>query len=168
MGFYNIMLEGQQAEEYKARKAKAEEHNEKEFEKDAYRLMGKKAVNQVNQGKQPESFETPGDKYTDRYYKANPDYDKKYQHMGSQWAKDLDRLSDLRRGANAHNVASRELRRRDDGKEYIDGGEMIQYLHSVDSVNRHMRRHPDQWDGDKRIKTRSESGIFESVEFLND
>lgn len=38
---------------------------------------------------------------------------------------------------------------------------------NADAVNRHMRRHPDQWDGDKRIKTRSESGIFESVEFLN-
>lgn len=40
--------------------------------------------------------------------------------------------------------------------------------YDMETVNRHMRRHPDQWDGDKRIKTRSESGIFESVEFLND
>ena len=35
--------------------------------------------------------------------------------------------------------------------------------YAKDVANRNMRRHPDKWD-----KSHHESGIFESVEFLND
>ena len=58
-----------------------------------------------------------------------------------------------------------------DAKAAYDRADKAKYSYAADdadAINRHMRRHPDQWDGDKRIKTRSESGIFESVEFLND
>lgn len=37
-----------------------------------------------------------------------------------------------------------------------------------DVVNRHMRRHPEQWDGGKYIGPKKESSIFESVTFLNE
>ena len=137
MGFYNIMLEGEQAEAYKAKKAKEAEENEKaEAERVAKR-------NQA--GVKTQDFE-------DKFYEGD-----------SEARKDHNRFIDARkvvlrdedkRASNWRNTPMRDTK-----KAYTD---------DRDAVNRHMRRHPDQWDGDKRIKSRSESGIFESVEFLHE
>ena len=37
-----------------------------------------------------------------------------------------------------------------------------------DAINKHMRRHPDQWEDGKYIGPKKESSIFESVTFLNE
>ena len=35
-----------------------------------------------------------------------------------------------------------------------------------DAVNRNMRRHPERWDGDKPVKPKTESTIFDDVEII--
>ena len=35
-----------------------------------------------------------------------------------------------------------------------------------DAVNRNMRRHPERWDGDKPVKPKSESTIFDDIEIV--
>ena len=42
-------------------------------------------------------------------------------------------------------------------------------LMSTDAINRDMRRHPDRWKQDSKGKLhRESSGIFESVQFINE
>lgn len=141
MGFYNIILEGQQAEEYKARKAKEAEEKYKENEERVKRRLRS-------------GIKTQGD-FEDKYYNDDPDAIKDQDRFMN--AKKVVQRDDNSR-FNPATVYDRKFRGLD-GNAWAD---------DRDAVNRHMRRHPDQWDGDKRIKTRSEAcGIFESVEFLN-
>ena len=35
-----------------------------------------------------------------------------------------------------------------------------------DAVNRNMRRHPERWDGDKPVKPKTESTIFDNIEII--
>lgn len=177
MGFYNIVLEGQQAEEYKNKKAEGEiyektfghskEYMNRNFGKDFGGEKGKKGY---VDGGQYEKTDKDG---TDHYYPSgmvgarNNDKDIRVR----RWSKDPEDGSYVSHKPSVEDLERRDAARRvsarangdpnwDKGWGYDREGQ--------DVVNRHMRRHPDQWDGDKRIKTRSESGIFESVEFLND
>ena len=119
------MLEGEQAEAYKARKAKEVEANEAK----SYDSM-KDIERRISQT-------------------SNPKQIKNIQ--------------------NAMAVGMRDTSKRVNNGEDFALANASSYSRSYDAIARHMRRHPDQWDGSKRIKTRSEAcSIFESVEFLND
>ena len=171
MGFYNIMLEGQQAEEYLADRVRAEKAKEKEELEKAERRYGHTV------DKRP-----IGAKYS---APSNPNHASSSNQQLQQ---------DINRHRNAAEVFDRRLEQEDDEgklgdrmakidpslkrkmededyiptrKDIIKQNHQGGFYDDIDAINRHMRRHPDQWGGDKRIKTRSESGIFESVEFLN-
>lgn len=140
MGFFNIYNEGQQAEEYKARKAKEAEEKEK--------AEAERVNRRIQAGTQ-----TKTQNFDDEFYSGNPSA-----------RKDHNRAIDARRVVlrdedhRAHNWRNTPMRYTK--QDYTD---------DRDAVNRHMRRHPDQWDWPNRIKTHSEAyGIFESVEFLNE
>ena len=160
MGFYNIVLEGQQAEEYLMRK-KAEEQNKKnaDIEHSTKREDNKVVRNLDNMTFKNISNNADNVEKRDRD-RRNLEYDvaiskanmasKKHGAFSDEAKKAYEDSSIKKK--NYNNYANAIFNDRD----------------STDSIERHMRRHPDQWDGDKRIKTRSESGIFESVEFLND
>lgn len=170
MGFYNIMLEGEQAEAYKKKKADEEwyertlghskEYMNRVYGKDFGGEKGKK-------GYYSGFYSKTDDKGIDHDYPAglvgdrNNDPNPRVSKDGT-WVRHGKSVEDAKRQKAARMVSGRINGdpKWEEGWGYDRG--------DVDVINRHMRRHPDQWDGDKRIKTRSESGIFESVEFLND
>ena len=197
MGFYNIMLEGEQAEEYKKRKSeeakKAEEsiiNNDRRagyiqrtrdvkkgtlVDTDPTRV--KNGIHNVyNRGEHDEiskEINTPRSGYTNSVVKQETDIDKHYwddNHRDGAVHKYQSQTiyspskEDKARDKAAQKVAKRATK----PGLFPDIDKQRETDIARDAVNRHMRRHPDQWDGDKRIKTRSESGIFESIEFLND
>lgn len=136
MGFYNIYTEGQQAEEYKARKDKEAEEKEKaEAERINRRLQA---------GVKTQNFE-------DEYYDGNPSARK--DHNRAIDARRVVLRDEDKRATNWRNTPMRYTK-----QDYTD---------DRDAVNRHMRRHPDQWDGPNRVKSES-YGIFESVELLDE
>lgn len=182
MGFYNIMLEGEQAEAYKARKAKEAEKEIKDKEKDYQRsltdyarMMGDtdterryglgksgnrydsgKSVNFHNSGK---SRETHSVRYDDekRQYVPNGDYrvdivDKDDVQVDAS-------NDDIKRQKYATQAAKRAVK----PGLFPDNETKRQLDLARDAVNRNMRRHPEKWN-----KSHHEQGIFESVEFLND
>ena len=105
MGFYNIVLEGQQAEEYKARKAKEAKnakHNEQYYRNKRYdednvyateRLYG---INRYDQTKNVSGRTIPFDKLGG-FPKSDEEYEKRYASYGR----------DLERQKNADVVAKR-------------------------------------------------------------
>lgn len=137
MGFYNIYTEGEQAEAYK-RKKEAEEAKAKEQEE---KRRCRYASNEQPGARQHISGYTKlGTPITDGPTKE----DKK---------RDKDTSKAAKRAIKGENFESPEE------KEY-------QYNIAKDAANRHMRRHPDQWKRGHHIGPKSESGIFESIEFL--
>ena len=161
MGFYNIYTEGQQADEYRARKAREEkEQNDKVLNRNYGKDIGgeKKAKGRDNSGdyvktdKDGTEHVYPsgviGNKNRDTRFEGEDDIGKYKFHSYSHEDK-------LRRDA-ARNAANRN--NNNNGWKHTD----------ADAINRHMRRHPDQWDGDKYIGPKKECGIFESVEFIDE
>lgn len=185
MGFYNIMLEGEQYAKYRARKD-METHAAEWKDQEKLRTIDKRAgYSGITDWDNPKYVGKPFNRTWINTGKNNPD--------------PVVQIDSKRSGYTNHNVGAGEY-------QYDDGttAETIKYSPTSedkkrdkaaekvakritkpglfpdidkkremdltrDAVNRHMRRHPDQWDGDKRIKTRSEAcGIFESVEFLKD
>ena len=143
MGFYNIYIEGQQAEEYKARKAKEAEEKEKA---EAERKAKRYDPNNLRIG-----------------MKNDEDVSGAFRTMNAQIANSHD--SDRRmRDILSPNVSMRK-------KENIVHStprKIDDILMHTDAIQKHMKRHPEQWDGDKYIGPKKENcGIFESVEFLN-
>lgn len=146
MGFYNIMLEGQQAEEYKARKAKEAEDKEKaEDERKAKRYN-------ITPGQQQFGM------------KNGEDYESALRTFNASKANfnDVNKRGDK---IKSPNVSMKEKEGLIKGSpRTIDDINM-----HTDAIQKHMKRHPEQWDGDKYIGPKKEScGIFESVEFLNE
>lgn len=158
MGFYNIVLEGQQAEEYKARKAKEAEEKEKAeaerrerryggLKRDDYaHFVGSKAnIDDLKKADAAKS-EDERDKLEDRYDRHSRDDSRRTQAAS----------------AVVNNIHYNKGNRGTDKDQwYIDH----------DAVNKDMRRHSDRWKASNKystLHTQRESGIFESVEFLND
>lgn len=144
MGFFNIYNEGQQAEEYKARKAKEAEEKEKaEAERKARRYN----TDDLRIGmKNDEDYEGAMRTYRAQTVNSN-DSDKRMRAM----------LSPNVSMNKKENIIKSTPRKMDD------------ILMHTDAIQKHMKRHPKQWDGDKYIGPKKESyGIFESVEFLNE
>ena len=187
MGFYNIILEGQQAEEYKKRKAEEEKATEDESKKNADRRAGKNGVYKHNIFKGTQNWHKYDDGSID-VHSGTRSGSKNNEHNTKSDIKDwkygiYDQDGKIEEERVAPNLrfynASKEDKDRDKAAQRVakrathpgvfpNEDKKRETDIARDAVNRHMRRHPDQWDGDKRIKTRSESGIFESVEFLND
>ena len=157
MGFYNIMLEGEQAEEYLMRK-KAEEKKKE----DANKKHAETRVLRKGHDTSSADIRNNASNVEKRDYdRRNLEYDVA--------------ISKADMAAKKHGIFSDEA-----NKAYKDRSvkkknynnytnAIFNDMDSTDSIERHMRRHPDQWEGSKRIKTRSEAcGIFEYVEFLNE
>lgn len=126
--FDNIaFLEGEQAEEYKARKAKEKEEARDKEEDRVYRR---------NRGSE-NWYKDP--KFRN-HYKDQPAYAHK-QHDIHDKAVDIERKNNPK------------------GSAWMSHDDAMQYYRNIDGIKRHMRRHPDQY---------KESGLFESVQFIND
>lgn len=122
--FENISFinEGEQAEEYKARKAREKE----EAENKAYDRMERRKFH-----------------YGDKYSLKGGNSDNIYE--------------DINRDDKRSEIVKREWRRRKDAGQPIPN--MVDRHNMNDALNRHIRRYPDQY---------KESGIFESVSFINE
>lgn len=176
MGFYSIMLEGEQARKYLVDKQMKEYNDdEKEYERSEEREKHKAASSdnsEIRKHAQEVNARDAAGKYadfrladikadkakstergaSDKYFHNN-DYTQS-ERLRTEYKKaekESDKAEETRERAHAN--YSNAIHKQDD---------------AIDAIERHMRRHPDQWEGSKRIKTRSESGIFESVEFLNE
>ena len=138
MGFYNIVLEGEQAEAYKAKKAKEAEEKEKaERERLDHRYKGLDRSYGCNR--------TVGSQATENHYNRNKSYE------------------DQRRHGHSYYMANKYAY---DNSGFMGIYDQDEYNKTFDAVNKHMRRHPDLYPD--RLKVSKESNIFESVEFLND
>lgn len=171
MGFYNILFEGQQADKYLADKVRAEKAKEKEELERAERRYGH-TIDGHPIGAKYDSQNNPNRSFTSKKQRQK-DEDRSINSM-LVFNRKIDQEyenEDYRRMENIDPVLRRKAENEDytpTRKEVIKQNHQAGAYDDTDAINRHMRRHPDQWDGDKRIKIRSESGIFESVEFLND
>lgn len=137
-----FLNEGEQAEEYKKRKAEEADRKEKEEKERVNRRFG-------NHG-----FRDGGGRkgIEDRY------------NMGTETEHDIE---DDHRFVNANKAAVRDdYKRAANWKNTPMRDTKADWHYSQDAIDKHMRRHPEQWDGDKYIGPRKESSIFESVEFI--
>ena len=200
MGFYNIFIEGQQAEEYKARKA-AEVVTKKKEEDDHFnKRYGRMIQNDDDTTKVGNRY-TPqmvanssSNPNTEKGMKRDiermdnaaevlarvpefkkldtmtisPDEAQKKYGLTDREKQAIEILQSVRKGQTKYDSVNFDALYNDINNASIKIAKNAGMFTTADAINKHMRRHPDQWDGDKRIKTRSESGIFESVEFLND
>lgn len=179
MGFYNIILEGQQAEEYKKKKAEETEKEDDDLHKRYNRHLS--TLDRTLKGYNANGHYWKKDDNNEKHYypasirdignKNNGTIDdgamKHYGPKNGGYYKHNPSKEDDRRDTHAAHVAQRYLP--DNDCSYDEKLKSYEYLRDKDTINRHMRRHPDQWEGSKRIKTRSEAcGIFGSVEFLNE
>jgi ankyrin repeat protein len=68
---------------------------------------------------------------------------------------------DDERSKNASNFTKRVHSNSDNG--FFD---KLEKMGTYDAVNRNMRRHPERWDGDKPVKPKTESTIFDNIEII--
>ena len=176
MGFYNIVLEGQQAEEYKARKAKESEKAEEEYYKAIRRSKRKEQDPKSAEIRKNAEWVEKGDniarnhaaKYTElEKEKAANEYHSAFQQNLHTIGTSENKSARNRLSSATDNYTQASDRAR---KAYWNAhyGTRNPYgdPDSADAIERHMRRHPEQWEKANRI---SEAyGLFESVEFLND
>lgn len=167
MGFYNIYTEGQQAEEYKARKAKeAEEEKQKAIDyykggrltrnedlipvlRDENRRLSDivSTIHTVRDDKNSgKATKKDVDKYVDKYME-------KYKNL---------------RNAGYHHSFPKEGIKAGDG--YVQKTSDYTYKQDLAAaaIAKDKRRHPDRWKRGEDGQLHREQGIFESVEFLND
>ena len=132
-----IVLEGEQAEEYKRRKAEEKARKEKEEEERDHRRYD-------------------NDRYGNKYTSSNPNYKKIIRDALNGDDKASDRWDEMR---------TNDDRRMDDAaykanKQYYNGSRPMnskENRYAIDATNKHMRRHPEQY---------KESSIFDGVEFV--
>ena len=137
MGFYNIYTEGEQAEAYKRKKEAEKAKAEEQEERHRFRYG---------------SDEQPGAKQ----------HVSGYTKLGTPIS-DGPTKEDKKRDKDASKAAKRAIK----GEKFESPEEKASQDNlAKDAANRHMRRHPDQWKRGHHIGPKSESGIFESVEFL--
>ena len=180
MGFYNIMLEGEQAEAYKKKKAAEAEEKRKEYD-DSSRTTAKDTttfsrnfMNQHNKrgmGNWDQlNYHTPSQDHIDNKLAGSKisSVSDKHKEADKQW--------DIHHGdkaIKAAEVVGRDQKQRDYENYWGDSrrpeGNIKDTTYAVDAVKKDMRRHPERWKRGKDGQMyREEVGIFESVEFLND
>ena len=124
-----FVLEGEQADAYKAKKAKEKSDRESaERKQSSTRYDGK-------------------DNYGNKYTKQNPNYqkDKKAALNGDDdaWDRvDREKSKDSRRMTNAANKANKDYYTDNDKKRRPMNSD--QNARAIDATNRHMRRHPEK------------------------
>ena len=169
MGFYNIMLEGQQADKYLADKARVQREKEKkDFERSERRLNKYENIIGEPNAKDPNDSQEKREKDAKRVEAASKVSDRRLDWENDQIMPGKVRASNMDPVLAAKLAHQSEIDKPMSRKDAVKINHQLGFTDDMDAIEKHMRRHPDQWDGDKRIKTRSESGIFESVEFLNE
>lgn len=185
--FENISFinEGEQADAYKARKQKEKEEKRKaereRFDR-RYKVDGNRAEytgSKLHPDKKPnsdEEYDAMSTKDQDTYETDNK------RHVD---AKEFRKDESMRRDDNAtrmtglisHDVdraykhydpLSRMMIAHRKTVDYADRLEKRDKMGATDAINRDMRRHPDRWKRDSEGKPHRESGIFESVQFINE
>ena len=170
MGFYNIFIEGQQADKYLADKARAQREKEKKDLERSERRFNKYEDQLRNKhlSKDPNYTQKKWEEDRERAQAAADVVDRRID-----WEEDHG-VANKTRAANMDPVLAAKAAHYAETDKPLSRKDLVKINHQtgltddIDAVEKHMRRHPDQWDGDKRIRTRSESGIFESVDFLSD
>lgn len=76
-------------------------------------------------------------------------------------ANDKQSHDDTDKFSNIGAFMQRHYEKNNNWEEYYGKGK-----YDREAIDRHMRRHPEQWNGDKYIGSKKESSIFESVEFI--
>ena len=114
--------------------------------------------------------------YNDRYAR-DPDVQHNVEKIGKDGVKDsYDRSWIGNKNGNEFSTKSTRFHNRDvnDEKRYYDAMKVAD-RHANDTVtsnefrdaaNRNMRRHPERWDGDKPVKPKTESTIFDNIEII--
>ena len=138
MGFYNIVLEGQQADEYRKKK------------------------NEYYAKLNAQSSDTLKDVARDhKRFIANPELSKKAEEVEKR---DSDKR-DAKAAEIEDNYDESREKELHKAWQHCSNADRS-YFRTADAIARHMRRHPDQWKDGKHIGPKKEAGIFESVEFL--
>lgn len=154
--YEDILTEGQQAEDYKARKTKMKEDEEQVLKQQSVRRYPSPANNwEDNYGSKhkqnPKQREDAKKGINDDDHEAFKRWDKRH-------------TSDSRRQTDASYVANKDYY---SGKRERNSDENAR---AIDATDRHMRRHPKQYDEYRKAKGKKlyneEAGIFESVEFI--
>lgn len=137
------LTEGQQAEEYKARKAKEAEDKNKTEDERLKKRYGLQDDGQYQPAGNRKACDASGVQYKGNGSRFNYGYTKSFD--------------DIERQAKATNIVRKEEEKR--GTEPVHSGRDTRMRKSevMDSTNRHIRRHPEQY---------KEGTIFESVEFI--
>lgn len=119
------LLEGEQAEAYKAKKAK-EKADKEAAERNRY------------------STRYDNDRYGRTYTSRNPEYQKDKQAANNNDEKAMDRMDDrMADDAKRMNTAAHKA-----NKDYYSGKRPMNHdenSRAIDATNRHMRRHPKQY-----------------------
>lgn len=137
--------ESRNAEEYRAAKAareKAEQDKKDKQYNDRYYGKNKDANVFVRK--------TRPDGHEDTYVAYGVGNRNRINMSGFHYLNSSDRF----RGRDADRVADRNTKSPRERHEISD------------AVNRNMRRHPERWDGDKPVKPKTESTIFDGVEMI--
>ena len=137
--------EARTVEEYKAEKAareKAEQDKKDKQYNDRYYGKNKDADVFVRK--------TRPDGHEDTYVAYGVGNHNRINMSGFHYLNSSDRF----RGRDADRVADRNAKSTRERHEISD------------AVNRNMRRHPERWDGNKPVKPKSESTIFDNIEIV--
>ena len=65
-----------------------------------------------------------------------------------------------------HRPDKEDKKRDKNAQKFVKRNSTKYDLETRDAVNRNMRRHPERWDGDKPVKPKSESTIFDDIEII--
>ena len=155
--FKNIYFlnEGEQAEDYKARKQKEKEEAEKADKERFDRRYGQQA-DRLHTAKKMGIDSGVGDKITWQYHKngnhpiSKYTYDKGKEDSARREKSEEGASKEVKNAPGSDSIYTRDRR---------EGVRKLGIMDKVDAKNRHIRRHPDQY---------KESGLFECVEFIND
>jgi hypothetical protein len=142
--------EARNAEEYRAEKAASEEDEQDKKDKqydNRYRGKNKDVLYLFTQ-------KTRADGHKDAYYTAAVgSHDRNYDKYENKTYHKPD-YEDAARYYAATEVADRNTRSSKERDEIRD------------AANRNMRRHPERWDGDKPVRPKSESTVFDNIEIV--
>ena len=145
-----IVLEGKQAEEYKARKAKEKEDRDRERVIGSTRELNKYASRKTNP-QHDESYRFA----TDAIGKRKKEFFDAVEKMGNYSDLTKNRRDNISRNRNSE-LTSDAI---DKGKHYTNAMHKNHII--ADTYGRHMRRHPKQY-----AKPKNESTIFSDIEII--
>lgn len=157
-----FLNEGEQAEEYKRKKA--EEAAKKEKEKEDYmsrRGTGSRGMYSTrDKNGDYRITQTHGAGDRNNYTK-----DSVTDSTGAKLNVKSRSDEDINRKAAASEVVGRNFPKKD-GESWFDKERVYNTSIAKDAINKDMRRHPDRWKEGPDGQMHRESSIFESVEFI--